>query len=117
MKPIFKRLLSCVLSATMAVSAIPIVSAHAAEGAKSYPYTMFATSSGEGAIAINSGNFCVNGNVANNGTIISSGNMNVNGIRAENADESMIFIFNRIDNQYFQLLMLMNTMKTIHSKS
>lgn len=62
---------------------------------------MFATSSGEGAIAINSGNFCVNGNVANNGTIISSGNMNVNGIRAENADESMIFIFNRIDNQYF----------------
>ena len=101
MKPIFKRLLSCVLSATMAVSAIPIVSAHAAEGAESYPYTMFAASSAEGAITINSGNFCVNGNVATNGTIISSGNMNVNGIRAENADESMIFIFNRIDNQYF----------------
>lgn len=101
MKPIFKQLLSCVLSATMAVSAIPIVSAHADESTKPYPYTLFAASSDDGAITVNAGNFCANGNVATNGTIISSGNMNVNGIRAENADESMIFIFNRIDNQYF----------------
>ena len=36
MKPIFKRLLSGVLSATMTVSAIPIVSAHAEESAESY---------------------------------------------------------------------------------
>ena len=31
----------------------------------------------------------------------SSGNMNINGIRNESAEESMIFIFDKIDNQYF----------------
>jgi len=101
MKPIFKRLLSGVLSATMTVSAIPIVSAHAEESAEPYTYTMFAASSEDGAITVNAGNFCVNGNVATNGTIVSSGNMNINGTRAENADESMIFIFGKIDSQYF----------------
>lgn len=50
MKPIFKRLLSGTLSATMAVSAIPIVSAHADESTEPYPYTMFAATSNEGAI-------------------------------------------------------------------
>lgn len=49
----------------------------------------------------NAENFCVNGNVATNGTIVSNGNMNINGTRTENADESMIFIFDKIDNQYF----------------
>lgn len=43
----------------------------------------------------------MNGNVATKGTIVSSGNMNINGTRTENADESMIFIFDKIDNQYF----------------
>ena len=91
MKPIFKRLLSGVLSATMTVSAIPIVSAHAEESAEPYPYTMFASSSDDGAITVNAGNFFVNGNVTTNGTIVSSGNMNINGTRTESADESMIF--------------------------
>ena len=62
---------------------------------------MFAASGDEGAITVNAGNFCVNGNVATNGTIVSSGNMNINGIRAEKVDESMIFIFDKIDNRYF----------------
>ena len=97
----FKRILSGVLSAIMTVSAVPIVSAHAEENAEPYPYTMFAASSDEGAITVNAGNFCVNGNVATNGTIVSSGNMNINGIRTESAEESMIFIFDKIDNQYF----------------
>lgn len=97
----FKRLLSGVLSAVMTVSAIPIVSANADESTELYPYTMFASSSDDGAITVNAGNFCVNGNIATNGTIVSSGNMNVNGTRTENADESMIFIFDKIDNQYF----------------
>ena len=43
----------------------------------------------------------MNGNVAANGTIVSSGNMNINGTRTENADENMIFIFDKIDTQYF----------------
>lgn len=66
MKPIFKRLLSGILSATMTVSAIPIVSSHAEESAEPYPYTMFAASSDDGAITVNAENFCVNGNVATN---------------------------------------------------
>ena len=97
----FKRLLSGVLSAVMTVSAVPIVSVHAEESTEPYPYTMFAASSDEGAITVNAGNFCVNGNVATNGTIVSSGNMNVNGTRTESAEKSMIFIFDKIDNQYF----------------
>ena len=104
MKPIFKRLLSGILSATMAVSAIPIVSAHAEESTESYPYTMFAASSDDGAITVNAGNFCVNGNVATNGTIVSSGNTNINGTKTEDADESMIFIFDKIENQYFSAM-------------
>ena len=100
MKPIFKRLLSGVLSATMTVSAIPIVSAHAEESAEPYPYTMFAASSDDGAITVNAENFCVNGNVATNGSIVSSGNMNINGTKTESADESMIFIFDKIERLY-----------------
>lgn len=97
----FKRLLSGVLSMVMAVSAVPIVSTNAQESTEPYPYTLFAASSDEGAITVNAGSFCVNGNVATNGTIVSSGNMNINGIRTESAEESMIFIFDKIDNQYF----------------
>lgn len=94
-------MLSGVLSTVMTVSAVPIVSANAEESTEPYPYTIFAASSDEGAITVNAGNFCVNGNVATNGTIISNGNMNINGIRTESAEESMIFIFDKIDNQYF----------------
>lgn len=97
----FKRILSGVLSAVMAVSAVPIVSAQAEESIEPYPYTMFAASSDDGAITVNAGNFCINGNVATNGTIVSSGNVNVNGTKTESAEESMIFIFDRIDNRYF----------------
>jgi len=103
MKPILKRLLSCVLSAMMSVSAIPIVSTHAEESAEQYPYTMFAASSEDGAITVNAGNFCVNGNVATNGTIVSSGNTNINGTKTEDADESMIYLFDKIDTQYFSV--------------
>lgn len=101
MNPFFKRVLSGVTSMAMILSAIPIVSAHAEESTQPYPYTMFAASSDDGAITVNEGNFCVNGNVATNGTIISGGNVNVNGTKTENAEESMIFIFDKIDNQYF----------------
>ena len=70
MKPIIKHLLSGVLSTAMAFSAIPIVPAHADESTKSYPYMLFAASDAEGAITVNCGNFCANGNIATNGTIV-----------------------------------------------
>lgn len=89
------------MSAVITISAIPFTSANAEDSNEPYPYTMFAASSDEGAITVNADNFSVNGNVATNGTIVSSGNVNINGSRTEYADESMIFIFDKIDNQYF----------------
>ena len=68
---------------------------------KCYPYTMFAGSSDEGAITINADNFCVNGDIATNGTIVSSGNMNINGERKENAKERVISIFQKLKYSYF----------------
>ena len=90
MKPTFKRLLSGVLSMTMLVSAVPPVSVFAENTSGCYPYTLFASSTDEGAITVNAGNFCVNGNVAVNGTISSSGNMNINGVREEEAGLEML---------------------------
>lgn len=101
MKPIFNRLVSGILSVAVTLSAVPIISAHAEESPEMYPYTLFAASYNEGAITINADNTCVNGNIAANGTIVSSGNFNVNGTKTENADEPMIIIFDKIDNQYF----------------
>lgn len=97
----FKRILSGVMSAAMAATLLPSLPAVAEEAAEKYPYTMFAASDTEGAITINANNFCVNGNIATNGTIVSSGNMNVNGTKTENADEEMIYIFDKIDSAYF----------------
>lgn len=96
-----KRLLSGFVATAIAASMIPTLPAMAEETTEKYPYTLFAGSSEEGAITVNAGNFCVNGNIATNGTIVSSGNMNINGTRTESAEESMIFIFDKIDNQYF----------------
>lgn len=73
-----KRLLSGIVAAAIATSMLPTLPA-VAETDEKYPYTLFAGSSTEGAITVNAGNFCINGNVATNGTIVSSGNMNVNG--------------------------------------
>lgn len=95
-----KRLLSGIVAAAIAVSMIPTLPTMAEE-AERYPYTLFAASSEEGAITVNAGNFCVNGNVAANGTIVSSGNMNVNGTKTENANLDMIYIFDKIDSKYF----------------
>ena len=101
MKPIIKHLLSGVLSAAMAFSAIPIVPAHANESTKSYPYMLFAASDAEGAITVNCGNFCANGNIATNGTIVSSGNLNINGTITENAGKDMIYALKKLDYAYF----------------
>ncbi len=81
-----KQLFSGVLSEVMTVSAVPIVSVHAEENSEPYPYTLFASSSDDGAITVNADNFSVNGNVATNGTIISGRNVNVNGTKTESAE-------------------------------
>ena len=85
----------------MAFSAIPIVPAHADGSTKSYPYMLFAASDAEGAITVNCGNFCANGNIATNGTIVSSGNLNINGTITENAGKDMIYALKKLDYAYF----------------
>lgn len=80
---------------------LPTLPAMAEETTEKYPYTLFAGSSEEGAITVNAGNFCVNGNVATNGTIVSSGNMNINGTKTENANVEMIYIPKKLDYAYF----------------
>lgn len=96
-----KRLISGVIAAAMAAAMLPVIPAMAEDTLEKYPYTMFAGSNEDGAITVNAGNFCVNGNVATNGTISASGNMNINGAKKEKANEEMIYIFDKIDTQYF----------------
>lgn len=96
-----KQLLSLVIAIAMVASMLPAASVAAEDVAERYPYTMFAASAAEGAITVHAGNFCVNGDVAANGTIVSNGNMNINGTKKENANESMIYIFEKIDSAYF----------------
>lgn len=98
----FKRLLSGVLSAVMAVSSVPIVSAHAEESLELYPYTMFASSEADGAITINADNVCINGNIATKGTILTTAvNFNVNGTSTEHSEDEMIYFFKKLDYTYF----------------
>lgn len=85
----------------MLMSAVPSVSVFAEDTSECYPYTLFASSNDDGAITVNAGNFCVNGNVAVNGTITSSGNMNINGTKTEEAGLEMMYIFDRLDATYF----------------
>jgi hypothetical protein len=84
LKRVISSALVCTMTATM-LQCFPdnrfLVNAE--ETNQKYPYTMFAASSNEGAITVNANNFCVNGNVATNGTIVSSGNTNINGTRTE----------------------------------
>lgn len=101
MKPIFTRLLSGALSATLLISYVPNISASAEESNTPYPYTLFAVSDSESAISSTASNFCVNGNVATNGLIATGDNFNINGTKTENAEEEMIYIFDKIDSKYF----------------
>ena len=96
-----KRLISSFIATTMLATMLPAIPASAKDNVDKYPYTLFAASNEEGAITFNAGNFCVNGNVATNGTIVSSGNMNINGTKTESANEEMLYIFDKIDAAYF----------------
>ncbi|MCM1530191.1 MAG: hypothetical protein NC093_09385 [Alistipes sp.] len=103
LKSKFKRVLSGVLSLVVTASILPC-SAFADEQPvpEKYPYTMFAASSDEGAITINTDNICINGSIASNGTIVTtSPNFNVNGTKTENANEEMIYIQKKLNYSYF----------------
>lgn len=98
-----KRFLSGIISVTITATMLPSFPAFAEETVEKYPYTMFAASDEEGAITINSGNFCVNGNIATNGTIVTlSQNFNINGTCVENANENMIKKINALYDSFFE---------------
>ncbi|SFX43542.1 DUF4474 domain-containing protein [Ruminococcus sp. XPD3002] len=100
---VIKQFISTVLGVAITSSSVPFTSVQAEEIiTEKYPYTLFAGSSDEGAININSNNVCINGNIATNGTITTTaGNFNINGIKAENVDEPIIYFFNKLDTAYF----------------
>ncbi len=98
----FKQFISLGLCTAVALNSFPLSSVLAEENISRYPYTLFAGSDTEGAITINANNACINGNIATNGTIVSSSaNFNVNGAITENANETTIQCFNKIDGFYF----------------
>ena len=101
-KRLLKRLVSGALTVAIATSLLPSSSIGAEEiESDSYPYTMFAASTDDGAITVNASNFCVNGRITTNGKIVFGGNMNVNGSKLEAVGEDMIYIFDKIDDEYF----------------
>ena len=101
LKSIFKRTISEILSLAVTATVLPCFPVSAEDSVEKYPYTMFAASTVDGAITVNANNFCVNGNVATNGTIVSSGNTNINETRTEQANEEMLYIFDKIESKYF----------------
>lgn len=101
LKSKLKKVFSGTLSFTMLSTLLLNFPVKADDINEKYPYTMFAASDTEGAITINANNFCVNGNVATNGTIFSSGNVSVNGTMTENADEAMLYFQKKLNYSYF----------------
>lgn len=100
-----KQFLAGFLAGVMILCSVSTLSAIAKEEQQKtdepYPYTIFAASKKEGAFTIEANNFCVNGNVATNGTLSATGNVSINGEKLENADTEMIYIFDAIDDAYF----------------
>ncbi len=82
------------------VSALPIVQAAAKDEAR-FPYAMFAASEDAGAITVNAKHFCMNGDIAANGTIVTGKKPSINGKTIQNADADMLFIGDKINAQYF----------------
>ena len=97
-----KKIISMLLAAGLFSASIPVkeLSIVKAEN-ELYPYTMFASSSEDGAIEIHAGNVCFNGSIATNGTVLADGNMNVNGQKLEHISEQMVDINDAINASYF----------------
>lgn len=100
-KKVSSRILSVLMIIVIVGTMLPANTVVAKEQEDKYPYTMFAASDKEGAVTVNAENFCVNGNIAANGTIVSSGNMNLNGTKTEHAGLDMVYITDRLKNKYF----------------
>ena len=100
-RKLFKRLISGVSALALSVGLLGSIPASADDSTVGYKYTLFAYSSEEGAITSSAANFCVNGNIATNGTISAGQNFNVNGEKEEHANEAMPDLSKAINEKYF----------------
>ncbi len=100
-KTLFKRLMSGVSALALSVGLLGSIPASADDSNIGYKYTLFAYSSEEGAITSSAANFCVNGNIATNGTISAGQNFNVNGEKKEHANEVMPDLTKAINEKFF----------------
>ncbi|MBR7008052.1 MAG: hypothetical protein IKH90_05415 [Ruminococcus sp.] len=66
-----------------------------------YQYPLFAYSSEGGAITSNASVFCVNGNIAANGTIKTENTININGQKKEKTEETMPVISLQGNEKFF----------------
>ncbi|MBP3325226.1 MAG: hypothetical protein J6L77_02250, partial [Coprococcus sp.] len=96
-----KKTCAIILASVMCFGMLITVPPRAEAEEEKYPYTIFASSDAEGAIMVNADNFCLNGSIATNGTIVFSGEMNINGTKTEQADRSRMYIFQKIEDTYF----------------
>ena len=100
-KTLFKRLISGVSALALSVGLLGSIPASADDSTVGYKYTLFAYSSEEGAITSSAANFCVNGNIATNGTISAGQNFNVNGEKKEHTNEAMPDLTKAITEKFF----------------
>nr|MCR5480042.1 hypothetical protein [Ruminococcus sp.] len=100
-RKLFKRLISGVSAIALSVGLLGSIPASADDSTVGYKYTLFAYSSEDGAITSSAANFCVNGNIATNGTISAGQNFNVNGEKKEHANEAMPDLSKAINEKFF----------------
>ncbi|MCR5480374.1 MAG: hypothetical protein K6F27_11050 [Ruminococcus sp.] len=100
-RKLMKRLISGVSAIALSVGLLASIPASADDSNIGYKYTLFAYSSEDGAITSSAANFCVNGNIATNGTISAGQNFNVNGEKKEHANEAMPDLSKAINEKFF----------------
>ena len=100
-RKLFKRLISGVSAIALSVGLLASIPASADDSNVGYKYTLFAYSSEDGAITSSAANFCVNGNIATNGTISAGQNFNVNGEKKEHANEAMPDLTKAVNENFF----------------
>ena len=100
-----KRAVAFVTSLAVTSTLLPSLVANAEstpETIECFPYTLFASSTEEGAITLNTNNACVNGSIATNGTIeTTSSNFNVNGFVYENCNYNVPNLVSSLSERFF----------------
>lgn len=104
LKQNFRRVVSsvlCLSTLAMYIPTIPVYADPNTEDSKEFQYTMFASSNEDSAITVNASNFTINGQIATNGTVNCSGNTNIDYAGSDNICVDMLYIPNKIDNDFF----------------